>query len=887
MTRLVLVSMLTINCFNLCAQSIVIKGIVLNESGQPVHSASVIIRTMDSLKIIRYALTTANGGFHIDCRKAKPGRYQLLVRHISFKEDSKEIVFSGTDEREIFLQFNMKPLHVELKEIIIKREPPVLMKSDTIQFSADHFRQPETRKLEDLLKNINGFNVDANGRISFNGKMVEKVLIDGDDLADVGYRMITRNLSAGVIDKVQVIDNYNDNRLKRNISQSGTVGINIKIRKEKQNHPTGNLTTGISGKKRYEIGANFMYMAKSMKMLAFFNANNVAVDPSGNVRYYYAKETGEDEYAYSGGEYNILSSGSIFPPSINEHYTSHNKDAAFSLMSSWKLGQYSKIKALAGVDWLKLFRSSSGLNRTFINDTDNWETNNLMAEQSTTKDKLASISFHRDALKKHVTHIDIDFWKANQLNRYSNISSGDLVDSLVDRLENKNIFYQLRWEESLMLKNKTLFTSNFSLHKEGLDQFLKNLSDRFSSLFGISSEYDLSSQHLDGRHLLLEWQAGISGQKKDWQYSFGAKFSWQEASYQSGKRFSRAHDTQDYIDTGHQKILTTYKRLFFFAHTAKRIGRKAYLNFQAGIGPSMVNHRLQNSSFPEYELIVNYSVKFTPLKSLQLKYGWIEEFGGNFRFIYPDGLISGNGNVLNGLVFSGPVRSQLWKAAYYSTNLFKSSQWSASLSYSIMKNQYSNAVTTTSAYTISQYQAFEPNSKLIAIISTDKYLQVLKSKLGFSVSYYRSVNGGQVNHEYGKSIMANYSLETRWSTGFKIPLNVEVKASMAGFRGSWNGGPSNLNQQYTINQKLKWSIYKKAYSAIAWNYSVLSTGSRFSGVDLFVNWLINPMFTVSLTGRNLLDRVVIEEKFVTPFTFSVSEYQLVRRYILLKLDVQL
>jgi hypothetical protein len=665
------------------------------------------------------------------------------------------------------------------------------------------------------------------------------------------------------------------------------VGINIKISKKNQHRPSGNMSAGFSGKKRYEVDANFMYLATSMKILSFFNANNVAVDPSGDVKYYYTGETGDGKYAYDGGQYNILSSGSIFPPPINDQYTRHNKDAAFSLMNSWKVGKYTKIKALAGVDWLRLFRSSSALNRTFISDTDNWETNNQMAERSTTNDKLASFSIHRDALKKHITHIDIDFWNADQLNRYSNISSGALVDSLVDRLENKNRFYQLRWEESIMIKSKTVFSSNLMVHRENLDQYLTNLSDRFCTLLGIAPEYNLSDQDLNGQHLSLEWQAGVSGQKKEWQYRFGAKFSLQSARYETAKRFSQPHDTQEYIDTGQQKMKAAYKRLFFFVQTGTKIGRRSYLDFQTGVGPSMVNHRFQDSVFPEYEFIVNYSIKITPLKSLQLKYGLTKDFGHNFLSIHPDGLISGNGNVLNGLLFSGPVMKQSWKASWFSTNLFKSSQWSASLSYSLMKNQYSNAIYATAAYTISQQRAFDPNSKLIALVSFDKFLQILKTRLGFSVSYYRSVNGGRLNNENGISILDNYSVEARWSTGFKFPFNLEIRAMTAGFRGSWDGGPLNLNQQYAFNPKMKWTIGKKAYSAIAWSYSVLSTSNHFSGFDLFMNWSINPMFTVSMKGINLLNSSVIAEKFISPYTFSISEYQLVRRYLLIRLDIQL
>jgi hypothetical protein len=183
MARLFLVAVLILYCFHLYAQPRIIRGSVVNDSGQSVRSASILIRTIDSLKIIGYAVSTPEGVFQIDGQKIKSGKYQLLVRHISYREEIKEIVFSEASEKEIFFQFIMKPLHVELHEIILKREAPVLIKSDTIQFSADHFRKPETKKLEDLLKNINGFFVDGSGRISFNGKLVEKVLIDGDDLA--------------------------------------------------------------------------------------------------------------------------------------------------------------------------------------------------------------------------------------------------------------------------------------------------------------------------------------------------------------------------------------------------------------------------------------------------------------------------------------------------------------------------------------------------------------------------------------------------------------------------------------------------------------------------------------------------------------------------------
>ena len=145
----------------------------------------------------------------------------MIVRHISYLDVQKDFSLPLNKDQSGLFEITMMPKTVGLKEVIIKREPPMVIKSDTVQFNAGSFRNAETRKLEDLLKNISGFTVDANGRISFNRKPVEKVLVEGDDIADQGYRLITKNLSAGLVDKVQVIDNYNDNRLLRSCQPVG------------------------------------------------------------------------------------------------------------------------------------------------------------------------------------------------------------------------------------------------------------------------------------------------------------------------------------------------------------------------------------------------------------------------------------------------------------------------------------------------------------------------------------------------------------------------------------------------------------------------------------------------------------------------------------------
>jgi hypothetical protein len=58
----------------------------------------------------------------------------------------------------------------ELKNIVITSHAvPFSIRGDTVEFKAKSFKTAETRKVEDLLRNMQGFDLGSDGRI-FNGK---------------------------------------------------------------------------------------------------------------------------------------------------------------------------------------------------------------------------------------------------------------------------------------------------------------------------------------------------------------------------------------------------------------------------------------------------------------------------------------------------------------------------------------------------------------------------------------------------------------------------------------------------------------------------------------------------------------------------------------------
>ncbi len=122
-------------------------------------------------------------------------------------------------------------------EITIDNKPTVIYKTDTIEYIASDYAIRENAKVDEILKKAEGFEVDPNGSITFNGKSVTKARLNGKDYMGGDVAQAVQSLPADIVEKFQVIDDYGD--------QASRTGI-------KSGNPTQivNITTLDSQKRR-------------------------------------------------------------------------------------------------------------------------------------------------------------------------------------------------------------------------------------------------------------------------------------------------------------------------------------------------------------------------------------------------------------------------------------------------------------------------------------------------------------------------------------------------------------------------------------------------------------------------------------------------------------
>jgi hypothetical protein len=161
----------------------------------------------------------------------------------------------------------------QLAPVFIKSSIPLAVrKGDTVMFDAGRYRTAATFRLSDLLNQLPGFRVDERGRIYYNGKEVNRLLIDGDDLTGEHYGLISSRLRAGLISKVQLMEKYQSVKLLRGIQKGNETAVNLVFHQNNKQQPSGSLQTA-AGSKIYSLQADLI-MFNKLKSLLFADKGN-------------------------------------------------------------------------------------------------------------------------------------------------------------------------------------------------------------------------------------------------------------------------------------------------------------------------------------------------------------------------------------------------------------------------------------------------------------------------------------------------------------------------------------------------------------------------------------------------------------------------------------
>lgn len=269
-------SVLMIFCFiNATAQSGFVKGSVTDQSGKVLPDVNIIIYSQPDTVIAVYGKTDHQGNYNLSYAGIKP--VMVSASMIGYQRESRLITDPGNQGlRE--LNFILKDHTLVLDEVNIIKKPKISQSGDTTTYDLAAFTNNTEGALEEALAKLPGFRVDESGKVTVNGVSIQKILIDGDDLLDKNYRLLSKNLSAALVDQVQVLDNFANNPLLKGLEKTTDVALNISLKDKDKKILLGDAGVEGGHRDRYSLSGNAIMLQKQTKIYALMNLNNIGND---------------------------------------------------------------------------------------------------------------------------------------------------------------------------------------------------------------------------------------------------------------------------------------------------------------------------------------------------------------------------------------------------------------------------------------------------------------------------------------------------------------------------------------------------------------------------------------------------------------------------------
>lgn len=210
-------------------------------SGEPVGYATASLTVKGEKSASKYVLTDGEGNASL--AKVRKGTYILKAELMGYKTYEKELlVEKNVNLGDIKMEEDVKVLDAASVSAVGN---PIIVKKDTIEYTASSFKTSDNDMLEDLLKKLPGVEVASDGSITANGETIKKITIDGKTFFLDDPQLASKNLPAKMIEKVKVVEKKSDQAIFTGIDDGNEETIiDLSVYKGMMNGWFGNLSAG-------------------------------------------------------------------------------------------------------------------------------------------------------------------------------------------------------------------------------------------------------------------------------------------------------------------------------------------------------------------------------------------------------------------------------------------------------------------------------------------------------------------------------------------------------------------------------------------------------------------------------------------------------------------
>lgn len=872
---LILVIFFSISCF---AQSVKINGNIRSKI-EVLPSATIQLKNFIDQDLLFYGASDDNGNYTISGTLDESSKYLLIASYIGFKRDT--IVITRSDllkSTSRTYSFTLAEDAKQLDEIYIKAPPNIEINEDTTKYNVGRFTSQEDKNLESVIKKMPGMEVDKNGTISFKGKRIEKILLEGDDLTGEGYKAITKNLKPQFVEEVQAIEHYVEDDLLKGIINSDDIVLNLKIKDKKAKKIVGSVDAGLGTNDRRMLNTNLISFVNKTKAFAYLNHSNLN-DQSTNLL-----ELANEDKGFNSENKITRHDVGTYNPFDGTLYTINNTTSG-SLNAITRISEKFKINYSLFYYWSKLYGQTSLKSTYFapisIATQDNDIRNSL--------NKTFKANFSADYLVKN----NARFWakftykqepkkiSSNALSIFNNIAADSVLQNQYDlgKKFNGQIKYTVK-------ANKTMaYLLSAKILVDDVNQDYHTSSQLYQNIPIFNGSQNLF-QKVNNQNFKL--RLDFEGLKR-YNISFLYFNVGNEINHFKINSNLFRENPSNHLSVGNEFV----NKNTFKVNQSYAIGKYVYdkqpvkILAQLKYTLLVLKNMERDSTYINLEPILSFSYKLSETQNLALSYNYkntnpepIEYYE---NYVLTD-LRSFNSGLINFYNYNTHLLGLNYNFNDFSNSYF-TFNFSTNGSYSRNGFLYTNSFIDRLSY--AKKEPFKGVKTLNANFNVKKFLPIfslsLTANYAPSISTYYSKIGADVKEFNSVSQLVMFKI----NTGFNLPINFGIGTEFQTnqTRSQGNSIAKNFANNYTLD-------YRYKVTSRIFNLSSLDmyrvNGDRFNLID--TEFQYNPIkgaFKYSLQGKNLANINKFSSLNISETYSSNYSSTILGRYILFNISMSI
>lgn len=318
-----------------------INGLVKSHYGISMDFINVVASPINSPRtILGSCFTGEDGSFRLTINSKCDS---LILRTSSIEISPTAITIPNHSG---FYNIIVEEKTVELKEVVVKSKK-IYSQGDTINYNVGSFLSQTDQSIADVLKKMPGISVSDAGQISYQGKPIKNLYIEGLDLMKGHYGIATNNIDPNNIATVQVLENHQDIKALKGLRPEEQASINLRLKEGVKGvfNLIATLGGGYGDEGLWNNSAIATYFRRNSQFLATYKGNNTGEDLSQELYSF------DNDYSRTS---NISSISMPSAPGIDKRFYYFNRSHNATFNNVYRVGKSGEL----------------GINAAYLNDRD-------------------------------------------------------------------------------------------------------------------------------------------------------------------------------------------------------------------------------------------------------------------------------------------------------------------------------------------------------------------------------------------------------------------------------------------------------------------------------------------------------------------------------------